>query len=229
MTNTVRDKLREFGLSAKEAAVYCALLELGSSVVSDIAKRAGIKRSTAYVILDALAGRGMVSTSSRRGVKLYQAASAERLIKHVEETAKRYAAMAAAAKKLLPELKRGRAVAGARPRVQLFEGPEGIKTVYEDSLASLEKIRAHTSIASETRLAHRVARRGAKEGVAIRTEINVYDNKVVFISPAEQFAFVVESKELATALKRAFAPDRKATEQEKRERAPGSAFAARIA
>ena len=202
MAIAVREKLREFGFTAKEAAIYCALLELGSSVVSDIAKRAAVKRSTAYVILDVLSGRGMVSTSSRRGVKLYQAAPAERLVHHLEGMAKRYAAFAGAARKLVPELKRNVASRVATPRrVQLFEGPEGIKTVYGETLSSLEKIRAHVSVT-----AARPAAGVAKEGIALKTEINVYDNKVVFISPAEQFAFVVESKELAAALKRAFVP-----------------------
>lgn len=212
MAIAVREKLREFGFTAKEAAVYYALLELGSSVVSDIAKRAAVKRSTAYVILDALSGRGMVSTSSRRGVKLYQAAPVERLVQHMDGMAKRYAVYARAARKLVPELKRSVAPRVATPRVQLFEGPEGIKTVYGETLSSLEKIRAHASVAS----AGQRAPTGAKGGISMKTEINVYDNKVVFISPIEQFAFVVESRELAAALKRVFAPSRKEAKQEKK-------------
>ena len=56
-----KEKLQELGLSEKEARVYLALFELGPSVVSGLAKKAGINRSTTYVILETLAKRGLVS------------------------------------------------------------------------------------------------------------------------------------------------------------------------
>ena len=62
----LNDILKKSGFSEKEIGVYSALLELGSSVVSDIAKKARVIRSTAYVVLDSLAKRGLVSATERR-------------------------------------------------------------------------------------------------------------------------------------------------------------------
>jgi sugar-specific transcriptional regulator TrmB len=61
--------LTTLGYSEKEARVYLACLELGPSSVAAIAERAGVKRPTAYVLLEALSLRGLVkaSDSGRKG------------------------------------------------------------------------------------------------------------------------------------------------------------------
>ena len=75
----LNDKLEKFGLSNKEAKVYLSLLELGTSVVSDVAKKSQINRSTAYVLLESLAKHGLVSISERKNVRLYTPAPPERI------------------------------------------------------------------------------------------------------------------------------------------------------
>lgn len=233
----LKEKLQEFGFSDKEAKVYLALVEIGSAVASDIARKAGINRSTTYVILDSLAERGLIKTTDRRGVKIYNAAPPEQLIQYLKGMAKRYTTLADTAKELIPELKSSqsqRENAAPAPKVQVFQGSEGIKTVYEETLASLEEIRAHANFEHEAR--KKAARGKAESGMKIDTiylntpsdrkrvapdtkdlrkvlvtsreksevtsEINIYDDRVVFISPNENFALVAESKELANALKK---------------------------
>lgn len=246
MDGMMKHKLRELGFSEKEADVYLALVEIGSAVASDIARKARIKRSTTYVILDALLERGLVSVTERQGVKLYNSTPPEQLIQHLQDTAKRYANMADTAKKLLPELKASRKEQAPTPKIQLFEGVRGIKTVYEDTLSSLEDIRVHAGfqhiVADASGEQYDAGKKGtkAKQDIKVRTvflnasddrkrampnaaglkkimltsreqgsissEINIYDDRVVFISPGENFAMVAESRELAEALKKAFAP-----------------------
>ena len=55
------DVLERVGLKGKEASVYLALLELGTASVESIAKKAGTKRPTTYLVLDDLQNRGLVS------------------------------------------------------------------------------------------------------------------------------------------------------------------------
>lgn len=234
--------LAKFGLSTKEARIYVTLLQLGASPVSEIAKRAGIKRSTTYVLLESLSGRGLVGISNGSSVRLYNPASPERLVHYIEDTARRYNQMIGVAKSLLPELKSIYAGAGPKPKVQFFEGSEGIETAYEDTLSSSETIRAFASIEDMHKvLPHYFPdyyRRRAERGIGIRAifpdtpaarertrfnkdekreallvpkdlyafspEINIYDNKIVFMSLIEKFALIIESPELADALKNAF-------------------------
>lgn len=241
----IKQKLQELGFSEKEVRVYLALLELGSAVASDIAKKAGLKRSTAYVILESLAGRGLTSMVERRGVQLYSAAPPEQLVQYLKGMASRYSGFADAAKELLPEFpapSRGNTI--STPKVHFFKGGEGVKTVYEDTLASLEEIRVHAAFAHGQRTptespqkkldikmqivfpepsgkgkktvsdkdALRKALITSREKSGVSSEINVYDDRVVFISTAEDFAFVVESRELADALRKTFATSGQKTE-----------------
>lgn len=58
--NNLTSPLVDIGLSKKESNVYLALLSLGSTDVSKIAQKSGIKRPTAYLILDELRKKGLV-------------------------------------------------------------------------------------------------------------------------------------------------------------------------
>lgn len=240
INNMLKEKLQEFGFSDKEAKVYLALVEMGSAVASDIAKKAGINRSTTYVVLDSLSGRGLISAIERRGIRTYQAASPEQLVQYLQGMAVRYTGLADRAKELLPELPSPASRAVPAPRVRFFEGEKGIKTVYEDTLSTLEQMRVHAAFAHGkpgTEPMHPQPRKvgvkmqivfpakspgrgrktdfdqdalreivlASRQKGGVSSEINIYDDRVVFISTAEDFALVVESRELADALRKAFA------------------------
>jgi len=139
------EKLQDFGLSNKEACVYLSLLEMGTAVVSEIAKKAHINRSTTYVLLESLAKQGLVSISINNGIRLYTPASPDRIVQLAEESVQKYSRLVEVGYDLLPELKSMYAGVGTKPRVQFFEGIEGIKTAFEDTLNSKGAIRAYTS------------------------------------------------------------------------------------
>jgi len=188
----VKDSLREFGLSEKEIKVYLALIELGQKRASAIAQRAGTNRSTTYIVLDELMKRGLVGVAEKNGVKLYNSAPPEQLVAYLKDMAKKYERFAHIAKKIAPQLKTTQKVVIAEPKVQLYEGVEGIRTVYEDTLSSLEKIRTHATKkgSKEVSLAY-------KKAFGDIPEILVQGNKIILVSPGEKFAAVVESNELA--------------------------------
>ena len=236
------EKLEKFGLSRKEAKIYVVLLELGPSVVQEIAKKSEINRSTAYVLLGSLVNHGLVSISEKDGVKVYNPAPPERLVQFLEESVKKYTELVGVAHGLLPELKAMYVGVGPKPKVQFFEGLEGIKTAYEDTLTAQETIRAYASIENMHKALPgyfpEYYQRRSKKKIKIRAifpdtpearerithnkdegreallvssdkydfspEINLYDNKVVFMSLVEKFSLIIESRELADALKKAF-------------------------
>ena len=172
--------LGQFGLSDKEAAVYLSLLELGPSVVSAVAKHSRINRSTVYVVLGFLTKRGFVSTSDVKNVRLYIAAAPERLVKIAQESADRYKELAATTKSLLPKLRAMQNGTKQKPRVQFFDGDEGIETVRQEMVGA-KKMTAATQPA----------------------EVRILKNKIAFIVPTEKFALVIQSDELAGALRNA--------------------------
>lgn len=236
------NKLNVFGLSDKESRVYTALLELGTSIVTDIAQKSGINRSTTYVVLEELARKSLVSISDEKAKRQYTAEPPERLIQLLEEQAKNAAKAVNAARQILPELKSLYTGVGMKPRVSFYEGTEGLVSVYEDTLTSTETIRAYASIenmhAALGDYFPAYYERRAGKGVPIRSihpdtpearervrhdkdeardsalisheeydlspEINIYDNKLVFMSLREKFGLIIESEELASAMKKIF-------------------------
>lgn len=65
--------LQDLGLLEQEANVYLGLLKIGGGQASKVAKEVGLKRTTAYPILKALAERGFVNVYFRKSTRFYYA------------------------------------------------------------------------------------------------------------------------------------------------------------
>lgn len=71
------------------------------------------------------------------------------------------------------------------------------RAIIPDTPAARERAQHNHEEARETRLV-------SPEAFAFSPEINIYDKKVVFFSWLERFAFMIESQEIADAMKKAF-------------------------
>ena len=99
------ESLTKFGLSAKEAAVYKAIFELGRSTATSIAERAGINRSTAYVVLESLLKEGLLKVSELNGIQYYEGVT-NAIMQITEERLKKAREELETGKKLTEELKK---------------------------------------------------------------------------------------------------------------------------
>ncbi len=139
-TETIQ-KLQRFGLSEKEADIYLALLHLGTVPASDIAKKSGVNRSTAYVVLESLTKKGLAAIEIRDGVRSYSPASPDRLVQKAEDSAREHAELAKLGREMLSELETiEKSKDSTKPNIKFFEGIAGIKTAYENMLLSKEPI-----------------------------------------------------------------------------------------
>ena len=121
--------LEKIGLNQKQGAVYLALLELGTASVESIAKKAGTKRPTTYLVLDELQNRGLVGLVPRDKKTLYTAESPELILKEInrkEELVKRF----------MPNLLALYNARKEKPQVLMFEGKEGMRQVYDKIFSS---------------------------------------------------------------------------------------------
>lgn len=238
---TLYKSLADLGFQDKEARVYLALLGLGRSTVSVIARKAGINRTTGYDILDSLSAMGLVSVSGKEPKQEYEAEPPEKIIAFIEKSLENEGEKLKRAQEIIPELASIRVV-GDRPRVRFYEGQDGLKQVYEDTLTSSEPIRAYATVDDMHRglpgyFPKYYARRAGK-GIAIRAivpktpigierathdkeelretalvppdqfcfspEINIYDNKVMIASWREKLGIIIESAEIADAMKKIY-------------------------
>jgi len=124
--------LEEFGLRKNKAVVYLALLELGSGTVLEIAKKAGLPRTTTHEITQQLLGLGLCGFVHKGRARIYTAESPDRLQGLLKERERRL-------QNILPELRLMVNTKGARPRARMYEGVAGVKTVFEDTLTARNK------------------------------------------------------------------------------------------
>ncbi len=116
--------LQEYGLSAKEASLYLACLELGSAPVSSIARRLGENRVTTYSNLKNLVKRGIVNETIKNKAMSYVVVPPQDLLDKLQ---KKYDLL----KEKMPEFLAIASKYDNKPQVQLFEWLEGLKNLYE--------------------------------------------------------------------------------------------------
>lgn len=138
MTN-LESEIKKLGLSDKEAKVYIAILKLGQAPVAEVAIHSGINRATAYVILEELKKKGLVSTFLKGKKTYFAAESPERLSNLFKIEESKIKESFSGLKKILPDLDRLYESRGEHPKVRFFEGSIGINSLREDILKTKTK------------------------------------------------------------------------------------------
>lgn len=128
------EKLQHLGLSENEAKVYMAMLELGPSVVIEIAKKSGTNRPTTYVQIESLKKRGLVSTQTKGKKQLFMAESPDKLEFLIDNELKTVEEKKNELNNFLPELLNLFNSSGQRPHVKFFEGKEGLLALQKELL-----------------------------------------------------------------------------------------------
>jgi sugar-specific transcriptional regulator TrmB len=111
--------LETFGLNVKEGRAYLALLELGKGTAYAIAKKAGLKRPTAYLVLDELRKKGLALKVPKSKNQIFIAKSPQEFFATEEERVRQ-------SKKILPELLALAHAKQGMSQVMYFEGIDGI-------------------------------------------------------------------------------------------------------
>lgn len=125
--------LQRLGLNDKEAKMYLACLELGSASVQEIAEKSGVKRTSIYNFLEDMKARGFIS-EVRHGKRILIVPEDPRmLLKKSEEQRKQL-------EEVLPEFMSIYNRPGEKPKVRFYQGVDGLKRIYEDTLTTGETI-----------------------------------------------------------------------------------------
>jgi HTH-type transcriptional regulator, sugar sensing transcriptional regulator len=123
----IKQSLEQFGLEGKRAEVYLAALELGSATVIDISRKAGIKRTTCYDVLQDLMRDGLVSETVKGKKRLFIGEEPEKIQRQLKHKERLFS-------EILPQLQSIHNVRGSKPKIRFYEGKKGILEVYEDTL-----------------------------------------------------------------------------------------------
>jgi len=138
--------LKDIGLSDNETEVYLILLELNQSIASKIAEKTKISRPHVYDSLNKLIEKGMISYVIKDGKRYFRPTNPNKILDYIKEKEKDLKAKEKEIKKILPDLKKLIKPLGSKPKVEVYEGPEGLKTILNDMVQVGEEILAFNTI-----------------------------------------------------------------------------------
>lgn len=128
----INEQLVEYGLLEKEAKIYTYLVKNIEATAYSIAKDTKIPRATAYLALDTLKSKGLVSITHRNNVSHFICESPNRLKKIAEEKL-------SLADLLIPQLRNLTTIDQFSPNTKLYVGEKGVKNVFDDILETLKE------------------------------------------------------------------------------------------
>ena len=177
--NMKKESLKYLGLTDKEVSVYLSNLQLGSSLVQEIANFANLNRTSTYDLLKSLEQKGFVSHIIQSRKRFYQAIRPKDLMRIFKEKEK-------SIKKIIPELESIYETVGKKPNIEVYVGKKSIKTIFENIL---ENTKSFSCIASKTQLIEifqfyipNFVKRRIKKGIKVRliTESEPIDKKAKY-------------------------------------------------
>jgi sugar-specific transcriptional regulator TrmB len=121
------NELEKIGLNEKETKIYLALLELGGASIQQLAAKSGVKRTTVYDILASLKEKGLINEITKNKKSVFSAEDPRKLENILEEKRDTL-------KRILPEILAIANLLDKKPKIKFYEGIEGIKNVYRDTL-----------------------------------------------------------------------------------------------
>lgn len=122
-----KKELQKLNFDEKEADIYLALLELGEANIEQIAKKSGVKRTTVYYVIETLKEKGYIEMSKNGKKILYYALNPKKIGETLEEKKLIF-------DKIMPGLLSITNDIEKKPKIRYFEGKEGIREIYKDTL-----------------------------------------------------------------------------------------------
>lgn len=127
-------QLQEIGLTPGEIRVYYALLELGETTKTSLAKNSGIAPSNIYDVTNRLLEKGIISRVIKNGVAHFSAAHPQSILRLIDQKEEQLAKEREHAQSILPKLIGKYQAKNNANKVEMFQGWSGIKTVFEEMI-----------------------------------------------------------------------------------------------
>ncbi len=128
-----KEIIKQIGLSENEAEVYLIVLKLNEALAGDIAKQSKISRPHIYDNLNKLAEKGLITYVVKNNRKYFKAVEPTKLLDYLKEKEENLTG-------ILPELLELYKPLKEKLRIEIYEGPEGIKTILNDIIKTKKEI-----------------------------------------------------------------------------------------
>lgn len=122
------------GVTENELDFYLTLVKIGKSSVQSVAKEMGIFRSSAYVLVDSLAKKGLLSQEFKKNGRELVPEPPKALLRLIKEQEKKVEKVKTEVTDKIPHLLSLYEKAQTDPIIKVYEGAEGLKAIHEDIL-----------------------------------------------------------------------------------------------
>ena len=130
---TLKQNLKEIGLSDSEAIVYLTLLKKSEISVAEISQISGLHRTNIYDSLEKLKEKGFVSYILKENKQFYRASNPEIVLNYLKEKQEKIT-------KIIPQLKEIQNIIKEKVIVEVFKGKQGMKTALKDILTTKKEV-----------------------------------------------------------------------------------------
>lgn len=134
--------LESLGLSKKEADMYDLLLRVGEVPAATIIEKMHLKRATAYKTLYELESKGLVSKQDKNKIIHFKPEPPSSLLRYAEDQVQSLQRVREDIRALVPQLTSSYILSVEKPVVTTFQGVEGLKEIYLDTLREKKDIYA---------------------------------------------------------------------------------------
>lgn len=122
--------LKRIGLDQKQALIYVKALALGEASMTELARSAALKRPSVYLSVEKLIVKGLLSEARKGKRKVYSATHPRRLLDIIRLQSRDV-------EEMLPEFVALHSAPKEKPKIQAFEGEEGVRMLYRELYQSL--------------------------------------------------------------------------------------------
>lgn len=135
----MKEELKALGITDGEIEVYTALLTLGPSTNSPIARIARLQSSTVYYCLNSLIEKGFVSFISRGNRRYFSALEPSMLPHILDQRMQSLKETRDAIVRIIPDLERKKKVLESRTTAEVHEGFSSFQNLFFEILHKLKK------------------------------------------------------------------------------------------
>jgi sugar-specific transcriptional regulator TrmB len=141
-----KQTLKQLGLSEEEIRLYSKLLEIGKTSAGKLIEETNLKRGTVYNYLDSLVSKGLVVKKQGEKKLYFEPLSPDKLRDLLKNKKEQVKSIESNLDSIIPTLKSKFNLSVDKPVVRYFEGKEGIKEIYKDTLENTKSIKVFRSI-----------------------------------------------------------------------------------
>lgn len=150
MENLIKETLALLGLTNKEIRFFESSFALGPATTNEIAKKARMQRSTAYLMANTLIEKRLVEHDAKSYGKKLVAIEPKKLLTMLSARQRSIRRKEMELEENLPSLQSLYSATDFRPTVKVFEGNNGLLAVWKDILEVKQEILLWTNQETET-------------------------------------------------------------------------------